>query len=168
MISGLDRRPKNWYSTCPDLVARGEFWCLLTVEAPDASIDANAILNSHYTHIWCSKNLIFSDFSWFGVMLIKIWKLGSSDVRWGRHAKVYLEAPGTSIDANCVFALFHTSQLNFFIRFSLAGSHSKYVQIGVSTNVIIHVVPLWWWNNHVHLEENRRLSWIFKTWLWHE
>ena len=58
-----------------------------------ASIDANATLNRHYTHIWCSKNLKFSDFSWFWVMFIKMWKFGFSDVRWWRHAKVYLEEP---------------------------------------------------------------------------
>jgi hypothetical protein len=80
----------------------------LALEDADASIDANATLKRHYTHIWCSKNLIFSDFSWFGGMLIKMWKFSSSDVRWGRHMKVYLEAPGASIDANCIFCTFFT------------------------------------------------------------
>ena len=58
---------------------------------------------------------------------------------------------------------FHTSRRNFFIRFSLAGRPFIWEQIGASTIIMLHVVPLWWWNSRLHLEENRRFSWIFKT-----
>ena len=34
-----------------DRVPREVVWWALTLEAPDASIDANATLNRHYTHI---------------------------------------------------------------------------------------------------------------------